>query len=85
MKERSELFKKLKADLTAIETSTLSAESQERIEQMKMNLDKAMEDESNASAIERDLRFLAAEFEASHPRLTEFINHVSSALSNAGL
>ena len=85
MSEHSDLLRKLRQDLDSVDTSGLSADSVELIEGMKEDLDDVIGAEKVPGYMTHRLQFMAMEFEASHPRLTEFINHVSSALSNAGL
>ena len=85
MSEHNELLKQLRADLDTIDPASLTAESAELLAGMKEDIDEVLGADSVPPYMTHRLQFLAMEFEASHPRLTEFVNHVSSALSNAGL
>lgn len=85
MADYKQLLKKLQEDLNNLTANDLDVESRELVEGMKEDIADVLESDEVPGYFSHRLSFLAMEFEASHPSLTAFINHVSSALSNAGI
>lgn len=85
MADHKQLLNKLQEDLKTLASGDLSEDSRELVEGMQEDLADILDSDEIPGYLTHRLRFLAMEFQASHPKFTEFINHVSSALSNAGI